>query len=193
MNLRLFHWCLCSMLLAPLPAFAQIPQTGLVVKIGDSLRLPTTLPVYINAAQCQEDMSLEVTFPLGAGSGATIPAVELWVAPDGIRDCGAPEDRRPTTGTLRSACWRVASVPGPITPGKRVVVQPVPASAVFDYDRNHECDADVVGAVYSLYVLPLSSPSSTDDVAPSLVANSLKATFTLYTKRPEAPSHLSGE
>src|SRR4051812_29321486 len=86
MSLRTFSAALCFALLAPLTALAQLPTSGLTVKLGGKTLSATQNKVYINANQCKQSFDFTVILPQSVGGTSQIQVMELWANNDGSTD-----------------------------------------------------------------------------------------------------------
>jgi hypothetical protein len=148
----------------------------------DGEEVNKTGDVYVTADQCQE--SVLFTF-IARNYLVTIPVVEVWAS--STADCNLAASRT-TSNNNAAACWLLGtktSVQGDTK------LEGIPATKVFRTGTADEMGCpELAGTKYKVYFVPLQGPSDGNPASPpdALVgAQQLKGTFTLYSKRPEAP------
>jgi hypothetical protein len=180
--------------LIPAGALAQTttaPITNpLEVKVdGDSLNGQMVL--YVTAQQC--DAATEAEYEFSATYQAQVPVFEVWVGQSG-NDCTTVESRQKNNASAKPACRRVAVA----AESSSKLSMKLKARDLFTvtWDQTDKVCDQASNQPYTVYFLPLAQETNLDgNTATAVLASvpTLKAVFTLYTKRPTAPTGLSGD
>lgn len=144
--------------------------------------------VFIGLAECKDD----VEFKFSASSYTVkVPVLEVWVGQGSNAACATAASRKDSPNQ-ESTCWRVASKDN--VQASTTVDITVDATALFSREGK-KCE-EVTNQIYQVYLVPLESATQLgtgNAVEPISGAQSLSAKFTLYTKRPEPPTDVTGE
>ncbi len=142
--------------------------------------------IFVGRAICTPETQFE--FKIANYTGM-VPVVEAWVGAGGGVDCSLAENRI-SSAYQDSRCQQVATVDN-VQANTSVTVM---VSAVELFSRNGATCDEVTRLPYTLYFVPLAqaTQAGTDTAGETLVNTQvLRATFTLYTLPPSAPSDLT--
>jgi len=206
-----------SLAWAQQPQQSQAISADLVVKRGAD-RVTNGTIVYANVADCGGDpedpdyrgtattqgtASVGSIYEFSVTYTSNVPVVEAWLGVGENEDCSTVANR-----TIPSAnvTQRVCTPLGVISSNTREPVFKIPARQIFNQEGRaaetfpdgrpswFQCD-DVSGSPrYTVYILALPSATqmNTGEPVMQIARANLRASFSPFTRRPEAPTDVSG-
>jgi hypothetical protein len=171
------------------------PTTGNALDPNFDVKIDGETPtrgqvVYVTSDQCNSSVEFKFTV---TNYQTAVPVLEVWAS--STANCNMGSARAKNTTTTPS-CWQLTDPDGELNQVMGQATFTTTATQIFrnGYNDTEGCP-EQSNQKYTVYFVPLSTPTSANPNSPPDALSSiqqLKGTFTLYNKRPTAPSGVKG-